>query len=282
MDEKEEKLLNDLKQLISNFGGKAGLACTNLTTKTEININSEESFPTASSIKVPILVELYRQSDDGCIDLDSTITNTSGNKTLGSGVLVNLSDHLEMTIRDAAILMIIISDNTATNLCIDVIGREAVNATMVKLGLTQTELRGKIIWDQILDGNENLGVSTPQDLMRLLIMIEKQEILTSGACDEILSILKKTQTSDRIKRFLPINPFDRIEGREPKLTVAHKTGALKGVRNDHGIIYATKCTYVLSMMTKDCPDHRWTPENAATMLIAKTSSMVFDRWIGSI
>ena len=282
MDKKENSLRNEINQLISTFAGKAGLACTNLRTKTDININSEESFPTASSIKIPILVELYRQAENGCINLDSTINNTSRNKTLGSGVLVNLSDHLQMTIRDAAILMIIISDNTATNLCIDITGREAVNATMVKLGLNQTELRGKIIWNQILKGNENLGVSTPQDLMRLLIMIEKREILTLDSCKQILGILKKTQTSDRIKRFLPINPFDRIEGREPKIRVAHKTGALKGVRNDHGIIYTPNCKYVLSMMTKDCPDHRWTPENSATMLIAKISKLVFDRWIGSI
>ena len=114
-----------------------------MDTGEELRVNAEEQTATASTIKVPILIELFRQVDEGTVDLDTRLTLSQEARTVGSGILRELSPGLDLTLRDYATLMIVVSDNIATNVLIDLLGIDRINQTMAEFGFSQTKLRGR-------------------------------------------------------------------------------------------------------------------------------------------
>jgi beta-lactamase class A len=233
-----------------------GIAMHHLERGEEIAINADESFPMASVLKIPVLVEALRQVDAGKFTLDDRWALTVAEKNLGSGVLTFFDDGLLPTVRDLLTLMIIISDNTATDMVINRLGIGSITQTMRDLGLKDIHLPLTIrqIFESILPsadpmldpyemalshasftppanaagyskGAEN-NVSTPRDMTSLLEKIYKGRAASREGSDEMLRILLKQTLNDRLPRFLP-----------PGTRVAHKTGTLSGFRNDAGIIY---------------------------------------------
>ena len=169
--------------------------------------------------------------------------------------------------------MIVISDNSATNMLIEVVGRDSVNETMKKLGLNHTFLAGKLM----VEANPiELSSSTPEEMLSLLIGIYNGEILSQNSCQQMLEIMKHQQyVTSMIGRYLPYDS-DIIEEGGESILIASKSGSIRGVRNDIGIIWGPSCTYAVAIMSKDCKDKRFYPDNEGSLAVAKISRIIYD------
>ena len=180
--------------------GIVGYAILDLTTGERFEREADQPFPTASTIKLAILYELVRQVDEGRQKLDDARPIDARHRVAGSGLLSQLSAPV-LTLRDCAILMMMISDNTATNVVIDAVGRDAVNVRMKTLGLTSTRL-GRRMMDAEAARRGDENVASPGDLVRLLQAFERGERLSSSARETALDIMTRPLTS-ALRRAVP-------------------------------------------------------------------------------
>jgi beta-lactamase class A len=233
----DAKLGAAVHEVEAGLDGVLGIALKDLKTGQTLLLNEREVFPQASSIKIAVLYEMFKQAEEGRLKLDEFITVDEGRKVEGSGVLFYLGrPSLSLSVRDLAVLMVVLSDNTATNLLIDKVGIEAVNRRMDALGLPKTRLRRKMMdLKAAAEGREN--VSTPLEMMTLLEKIWKGGILGESYRKDLLAILAIPKDSP-LRAGVP-------EGVE----VAEKPGDLEAVRCDSGIVMLTGRPYVLSVMT---------------------------------
>jgi beta-lactamase class A len=230
-----EHVRRELSDIASAFDGVMGYCVIDLTSGETFGALQDEPFPTASSIKLAIIYELFTQVDRGRLKLDEMRPLSPAFKVGGSGVLNELSSP-SLSIRDYTTLMVVLSDNTATNVLIDAVTMAAVNDRMAALGLPHTRLRRRMMdREAALRGDEN--VSTPAELAKLLQIMERGEGLTPPSRDALLGILKKSKDTP-LRRGVPAN-----------VEVANKPGDLEGVAADAGIVYVRNRPYVLVVMT---------------------------------
>ncbi|MBP1660732.1 MAG: beta-lactamase [Candidatus Aminicenantes bacterium] len=217
--------------------GVLGIALKDLATGKTFLLNEREVFPQASSIKIAVLLETFKQAEEGRLKLDEFIALEESRKVEGSGVLFHLGrPSLSLSIRDLAVLMVVLSDNTATNILIEKVGLEAVNKRMDALGLPKTRLRRKMMDLQAAaEGREN--VSTPLEMMTLLERIWKGSAIGEPYRKDLLAILAIPKDSP-LRAGVP-------EG----VDVAEKPGELEAVRCDSGIVMLSGRPYVLCVMT---------------------------------
>lgn len=231
-----ERLSGMLDEKLCSFPGLAGLCLRDLNSGEEIQIRADQQSPSASTIKMHILAHLLELSEAGKLDWFERLKIDGTVSVPGSGVLAYFDDPVELTVRDIATLMIIVSDNTATNLCIDWATIDGVNDMLGRLGLSNTVLRRKMQdHDSVREGNENL--STPADVVRFLDMLYSGQGLSSSVCEETLRILRKPKRG----YMGPGLPED--------IVLASKPGGMDKVRNDAGIVYQKRRPYALCIMT---------------------------------
>lgn len=221
---------------VSTFSGIAGVCVRDLTSGFEVSVNGSDPFPTASTIKMHILAHLLERSEAGELNLSDRVTLDSTLAVPGSGVLTYCEDPVELSLRDVATLMIIASDNTATNLCIDRATMVGVNGMIKRMGLHNTVLQRKMQdHDSVRDGNENL--STPADMVNFLVLLQSGSGLAQSVCEETLRVLKKPK-----RGYLgPGLPEDVV--------IASKAGGMDKVRNDAALVYLRRRPYALCIMT---------------------------------
>lgn len=235
VSELRQKLVASLEKTAAELDGVMGYSIVDLTSGDRIERLPSSVFATASTIKLALLYELFRQSDEGRLSLDTVKPLDRAQAVGGSGVLAELTAPA-MPLRDYATLMVVLSDNTATNVLIDAVGMSNVTARMASLGLKETKLRRKMIdLAAARRGDEN--VSTPFEIARLLEIIYRGDGLTKESQQALVAILKKSKTTP-MRRGIP-----------PGVAVANKPGTLEGVEVDAGIIYLQGRPYVLSVMT---------------------------------
>ena len=179
----------------------------------------------ASVIKLPILVEAFRQDRDGLLSMDESLSIRPEQKMPSCGALTYLHDGLAVTLRDLCALMIIVSDNTATNILIERLGMENVNATMRALGLEKSTLR-RLLFDAEAAGRGLENTVTAWEMGQLLEMLYKGECVSAEADAEMLSIMRDQRLNGKMPFFLH------------GLKIAHKTGEDDGITHDVGIVYA--------------------------------------------
>lgn len=234
-DALREQVARRMEDIAGRLDGSVGYVVIDLTSGERIERQAARTFPTASSIKPAILYELFKQSEEGRVSLDRQIPWDPKRVVGGSGVLFELSNPL-LSLRDYAILMIVLSDNTATNVLIDEVGMDRVNARMQSLGLGDIRLGRKMMdLNAVKEGRENLA--TPAALAGLYSVIREGKGLSKASRDAMLAILEKGKSSPMLR------------GIPTGVTVASKPGDLDGVRADGGIVYVEGRPYVLVVMT---------------------------------
>jgi beta-lactamase class A len=215
-----------LQTIVSTVDGAAGYDILDLTSGEHFTHLERETFPTASTIKLAIVYELFKQLGENRIRLDETMVLDRSKAVGGSGVLVHMGTP-SLSILDYATLMVMLSDNTATNVLMDRLGMDAIGTRLRGLGLTDTKLRRHMM-DTAAARRGDENVSTPAELVALLQAIRK--------IDPAIELLKKPKES-RLRSGLP-----------PGIAVADKPGELEGVRVDAGIVYAKNRPYVFAAM----------------------------------
>ena len=263
------------------FAGTGGVAAKHLGTGEEIRVNADAETGTASTVKVPILIELLRQVEAGLVDLETKIADSPATRTQGSGILRNLSPGIPLSVRDVATLMIVVSDNTATNMLIDLVGIDRVNATMTAFGFPRTQLRNRIDFEKLGDDVRNFAVTTPGELAGIMEALATGRILSDAGRAEILRIMTMQHYRDSVPRYLPFTPFAvELDVPDNGLTIANKTGSWKGFRADVALIEWPGTRYVIGIATDGDPDIRFWAENAGNRLIGRVSRLIFDHWGG--
>ncbi len=265
----DEKIQNEIK----NFSGKVWIYAKNLDTGKDYSFRADEQVRTASTIKLAIMTEVFHQIAEGKLNWTDEIVLTKQNKQGGSGILFEFSDNTKIDLRTALNLMIVVSDNSATNLVIDKVGADNVNAFVESLGLHQTRsLRkiggggeAKVLTDTPLYKTFGLGVSSPRDMVKLLEMLEKGEVVSKDASAEMLNILKRQQFKNGIGRNLP----DTIQS-------ASKSGALDRLRSDVGIIYTRRGRIAMALTTDDMMEVAYTEENPGLKMLWSLSQILQD------
>jgi len=230
-------LQTEIAAIIDRVRGEIGVAVAELPDGQEIQINADKPYRAASVIKVAILYELFRKHEEKGLDLDALHRVDERNISVGGGVIRTLHRPVQLSLKDLATLMIIVSDNSATNELIDVTTMEDVNSTMLHLGLQRTILRRKMTGgaggEPPIDRD---NVMSPRDAIALLREIYSAGHLSRKSCDCILGIMKEQQLKQKIPRYLPEN-----------VVFAGKTGTLKGVSNDIGILFLRQPVAVAMM-----------------------------------
>jgi beta-lactamase class A len=258
-------LQGQIQTAIDASGAEMGVSLIHLESGEEIHINADDSFPMASVLKIPVLCAAFREMATGAFTLDDRFPLTYPLKNIGSGILTYLDEGLNPTVRDLLTLMIIISDNTATDMMMRRIGVQKIDEYMKELGVGNIHMAFDIrgIFDDVYGremadpktfigditkqrtappasreghayrGGATNNAATPRDMTRLCAMIYRGEVISRAACDEMLYILLQQTLNQRLPRLLPYGvPF------------AHKTGTLAGIRNDAGILYASETDHV--------------------------------------
>lgn len=231
-----ERLEKRLQRKVGDFAGVAAVSVLDLERGDRLSIRGDEVFPTASSIKIHILTQLLTRAERGEIDLSDRVRITRDMYGRGSGVIHYMEGEPELSVLDIAILMIIVSDNTSTNMCIDWAGMEATNALLEDMGLEKTRLRRKMMDSEAIDrGEEN--VSTPNELVAMMEMLYRGKPSPKVA-EQVLRILGKPKSAP-LNRAIPSN-----------LAVANKSGGMERVRCDVGIVFLRNRPYAITVMTK--------------------------------
>ncbi|MCE2468635.1 MAG: serine hydrolase [Caldilineaceae bacterium] len=250
------QLQDRVRDGLAELPGVAGFCLQDLATRDTMGWHEQEVFPVASTIKIPILVTLLDRAEKGELDLQERIALTPEVLVPGSGVLTYLEGPLDLSVLDIAQLMIMVSDNTATNLCIDWAGMDATNALMGSLGLSQTRIRRKMQDHESVARNEE-NVSTPADAVGLMRALYEGRP-GSAVAEQALAILKKPNRG----------PIERAM--EAGVAVSNKPGGMERVRCDAGIVWLQRHPYALALMSKFGMENPYRQENrlvAAVQLI---------------
>jgi len=296
----KERVIEVMDKYAAGVKGKIGLGFKNFKTGDEYYINGNDRFPTASVFKVLLLIELFKQVEQGKFSLSDMYTLKAEDISPGSGLTQYLTPGMSMCLKDYAMLMMIISDNTCTDIIYRHLGKKNVEATIESLGLKNTradmdckellhslcgmplsaslEEMNKIFKDIESERNYAMytdmtipnDISSPVDMMAIFSKIYNKEILSPASCQQMMDIMEKCQTNSRIPSLLP-----RIG---PKAIKAmHKTGSLQYISNDCGIVITPKHAYGIMMFyngyTGDPKDRKFDDEDDT--LLAELSRDIY-------
>jgi beta-lactamase class A len=275
----QDPLDSRVKSATASFKGTIAFHARNLDTGRTYSLNPDEKVRTASTIKLPIMTAVFDLVESGKVKWTDESVLRDVDKVSGSGVLHEFSDGARINLRDLVHLMIVVSDNTATNLVLDRVAADAVNAYMDKLGFPNTRSMRKVRGD----GNDlkapegwsaagrlpenqrfGLGSSTPREMVALLEKLEAGQVVSPAASREMIEILKRQQDRNGIARRLKETP------------VASKTGALDHLRSDVSIVYSSRGRVAMAITCDNIPDVDYGPDNEGLLQISKLAGVLLD------
>lgn len=263
-------LRHTLEGIAQAHHGVLGYYVSNLDTGEQLVLRADETFPTASLIKVPILVTLYDLVEQKQLSLDDPLTVLRIDQVPGSGVLQLMHPGMSLSVHDAASLMIVLSDNTATNLLLDRIAIRRVWTKMEALGLPHTKVHSKTylrLTSVAMDSSVKygLGVSTPREMGRLFELLAHGKAVNPAADSAMLDILANNADAELMQR--------SVSG----MTVPHKTGATDSVRTECAL-FRLQSRVVACGFTKQNADIRWVVDNEAQVSLGKIGQAVVAAW----
>ncbi len=267
-----------LRPLIEKFSGQVSLAYYEFQSGQSYLYRATESMRSASLIKLPLLIHVLTKVARGELDIDKRYFMGSEDQVGGAGILHDLGAGLEPSLGDLLTLMIIVSDNTATNMIIDLLGQTEANAFIQELGLSQTQVIGKLQLplekQNELQRQGKTNTTCAADILGLLLRLEQKDLLPDGLTELAIQTLKKQQWTEALARYLPTDKdlFSDF------LSIASKSGCLRGLWHDAAIVYARDNTplYILVIMTDGSEDKSYSYEQEGMMLIAQLSKSIYD------
>ncbi|MCB8985027.1 MAG: serine hydrolase [Ardenticatenaceae bacterium] len=273
-----------IEQAAAGFNGRFALSALNLQTDQAFCLRADEVYPTASVIKLPVLLTLMQQVEDGLYDLDAPLMLRRADKIGGSGLLQHLTPGLTMPIRDWAFMMMSISDNLATNVLIDHVGLAAVNNWLDAHDYPDVRLHRKIDFGEIAKDQRNLGTASPDSLTRMITAVFRRQHISPTACDEMLRLMDGVG-ADRVGRYLPFSLYGSDEPEEQKLHLAGKTGSLMGMRAQTAVVWRgawdAQQGFALTVMTAADPTpERWSADSPGVLLIGRIAKILYDNILG--
>jgi beta-lactamase class A len=255
----------------ASFRGKVYLFAKNLDTGESYSLNGDERIRTASTIKIAVMVEAFARVNEGRAKWGDELVLTKAARYSGSGVLQELADGLRLTLRDCVNLMMLVSDNTATNLVLDDLTTDAVNARMESLGLKLTRIMRRVgSGGESKEGKlaENkrfgLGATTPREMVMLMEKLERGEVVSTAASKEMIELMKREQLRAGIGRTLRGVPM------------ATKYGALDPLRSCVAIIYSKRGRIAMAITCDDMPEVDWSVDNPGYLLMSRLSLILVD------
>jgi beta-lactamase class A len=271
--QKPKPALDDrIQDSLVGFPGKAWIYAKNLDTGKDFCLRCDEQTRTASTIKLAVMAETFHQVAEGKLHWNDDIVLTKENKQGGSGVLTEFSDNTHLDLATALHLMIVVSDNTGTNLVADKVGADNVNDFMDSLGLTDIKFMRKIggggeskAYQDPQNKLFGLGRSSPRQFVRLVEMMDNGQLVSKDASAEMINILKRQQYKDGIGRGVP-----------DTVPVASKSGALDRLRADVGIIYTRRGRIAMAIILDDMKVVEYDEENPGLAMLWKLSQVLQD------
>jgi beta-lactamase class A len=260
-----------IQDALRDFRGRVWIYAKNLDNGRVYSLRAEERVRTASTIKLPIMIEAYFQISEGKLSWADEIVVSKEKKAGGSGILGEFTDGTKIDFRTAVNLMIVVSDNTATNLVIERVTSDAVNARMESLGFPNTksirrvfgtEKDSKVASDPVIK-NFGLGMSTPKEMAGLLELLENGKLLNPESSKSMLDVLRRQQYKDGIGR----NALDTVP-------VASKSGTLDRLRSDVGIAYTRRGRIVMAITVDDMPVVNYVTDNEGSLMIWRISQIL--------
>jgi beta-lactamase class A len=262
-----------VKAKLAGFQGKVSLYAKNLDTGVSYSLSGEQPVRTASTVKLAIMTECFAEANEGKLNLADRLTLTPDEKVRGAGLLQEFSDGDQLPISDLIDLMIVMSDNTATNMLLERIGGNAVNARMQQLGFEYTRVMRKVAGSKspsfkpgiTAEGEKpenkkwGLGRSSPYEMVILMEKLYRGELVSKTASQQMLTILKRQRDRDGMGRDMQ------------DVEVADKTGALDHLRSDVGIIFSNRGNIAMAITIDDIPEVNWTPDNPGQLMISQLS-----------
>ena len=265
------RLAAAIRPLVAAHQGRVAVAVKHLESGVVFLHREHEPQATASLVKVPVMVAAYEAAKRGAIRLDDRVTVKATDKVPGSGLLTaHFSDGLSLTLRDAIRLMIAFSDNTATNLVVEAIGKPRTSELFAELGYKETRLHSLVFRPDSSIAPERsarfgLGSTTAHEQLRLFEALYRKQLVDADACTEMLGHLAACEDRERLVKFLP-------EGVRASL----KTGSVGGVRTVSGIVHAPGGPFVVVVLTEENKDRRWSDRNAAQLLSAEITRAAYE------
>ena len=236
---------------------------------------ADDEFESASTIKIYILGCLYAQAEAGKASLDAELTYEARHFVDGSGLIRSLGEGARLRARDVATLMIVVSDNIATNMLIDYLGLDTINAFIRSIGCTHTKLHRSLRSD---NWSEKLGTITPRDMGRFFALLAKGELVSPQASDAMRNVFRQQHYNTMLTHDFPQYYLDCEEtGAQELIWVASKSGSMNACRNDGGIVHTPYGEYVIVLMNKDFHDIIEYNEHPAMVYGARVSRMILDQ-----
>jgi beta-lactamase class A len=272
---REMTLEKRIEREIMSFSGQMGVYASDLRGRV-VAINADETFETASTIKSFILAALFQKVLTGEKSLEHKLTYTQENFINGSGLLRALELGTALSVKNLATLMIVVSDNIATNMLIDYLGLEAINRTIAEMGFAGTRLHCKLG----ANGWARLGDTTPRDYGRLFERLAGEKLTGPQGDRQMLEIFKQQRFNSTLTYFLPPYYLDEDNyGEESPIYLASKSGSMNACRNDGGIVGTPWGRYVLAVFTKGFHDKQYHKEHESHIYGGRVSRLLFDQYL---
>jgi beta-lactamase class A len=267
-----------LGELAASHQGSVALYAKNLATGESVSLDAERPVQTASVIKLSLMLQAFEQVKSGKLTLSAPVVLTKDNQVGGSGILNLMDPGLTLTLNDAVTLMMTLSDNTATNMVIDVVGLRPTNEMLARMGLKNTYFYKKVF--KPADGpmppdqkQFGLGKTTAKEMAQLMESIYRCDLGDRSLCLQMITMMRNQQDHDMLPRYLTTS--DSSEDLSP---IADKVGALDDVRNDVALVYTKRGPIIISIFTYNNADKSWTPDNKAETLIGRMAKAIVDAW----
>lgn len=260
-----------LRAEITPFKGKVSLFAKNLDTGQTYSYHGDERVATASTIKVAVMIEAFARVSEGRAKWTDELVLTKAARYGGSGVLPELGDGLRLTLRDCVNLMMVVSDNTATNMVLDYLTTDSVNARMSSLGFKDTRIMRRIGGGgESREGKEpdnkrfGLGATTPHEMVQILERLDRGEIINSAASKEMIELMEREQVRYAVARTLWDVPM------------ASKYGALDRLRSCVALVYAKRGKIAIAITVDEMPEANWSVDNPAYLLMSSLSVILIE------